>query len=663
MIKLYYHRRLLIVGLVLFTLFSLLIYQFFNLQVVEGEKWSQIAKRQHYFVVKEPFHRGAFWSNTTIKKGHPENPLRFVFDIQKFHLYVDPLAIPEKDRLPISSMLAANLRLSRTEQSRLNEHFARKSHSRKLLSWLDYDQKEAILQAWRLYARRHKLPGNALYFVSDFQRSYPFGKLLGQVLHTVQAQRDEKTNQPAPTGGLELVFDPVLRGKQGKRVLKRSPRHSFETGQVIALPENGADVFLTINHYLQAIAEEEIEKGVKRCQAKCGWAVMMEPKTGEILAFAQYPFFYLSRYADYFNDAEKIEHTKLKGVTDAVEPGSVMKPITIALALMANKELEKKGEKRLIDPEEMIPCFDGYFPGRSQPLHDTHRHNYLNLNLAMQKSSNIYFARIAQRIVERMGNRWYRESLQNVFGLGLKTGVELPSESAGVVPTPGKLHLNGAPEWSGSTPYSLAMGHNIQTTTLQMLRAIAVLANGGVLVEPTVLRKVVTSNQEVLDDHTRPERLEKFPRTLDPTIASRVVKAMKYSTKLGGSGNRADIWGYSEAGKTGTANKIINGAYSRNKHVASFIGFAPADKPEFILMVVMDEPACRYIPGVGNNHHGSVAAAPVFKEIGKRTLEYLGVAPDDPHGYPRNDPRYDEKFGDWVKETRQLQEIYEKWNK
>ncbi|MFQ5729553.1 MAG: penicillin-binding transpeptidase domain-containing protein [Waddliaceae bacterium] len=137
---------------------------------------------------------------------------------------------------------------------------------------------------------------------------------------------------------------------------------------------------------------------------------------------------------------------------------------------------------------------------------------------------------------------------------------------------------------------------------------------------------------------------------------------MKYITKLGGTGRRADIWGYTEAGQTGTANKIVKGSYSKSQFVASFIGFTPVKDPAFVLVVAMDKPECRYIPGVGNNHHGSISAAPVFKEIAKRSLEYLGIAPDDPHGYPFGDPRYDRNLADWIPETRQLQENYEKWN-
>ena len=179
--------------------------------------------------------------------------------------------------------------------------------------WLDEETHRSVLQWWQGFAREHKIPRNALFFVKDYQRSYPYGKLLGQVLHTIQNQKDEKTDQALPTGGLELYFNSYLQGKNGKRRLMRSPRNSLETGEVIAYPEHGADIYLTINPYLQAIAEEEIERGVKKSKGKAGWAAMMDPRTGEILALAQYPSFTPPDYQNYFNDPHLIEAYKSQG--------------------------------------------------------------------------------------------------------------------------------------------------------------------------------------------------------------------------------------------------------------------------------------------------------------------------------------------------------------
>jgi cell division protein FtsI (penicillin-binding protein 3) len=657
-------KRLLFLSLFIFLLFSILIIQFYHIQIIEGDKWSKVADRQHYFVVNEPFIRGTFISNTAINKGHPEAPQSFVFDVQKFHLYADPLSIPPEYRLELVNHLSTILGSETTNPDVLMTHLSKKSHSRKLAMWLDKERHDAVLSWWTPFAKQYKIPRNALFFMSDYQRSYPFGKLLGQVLHTIQNVKDEATSQALPTGGLELYFNKYLKGTQGKRLLMRSPRNSLETGDVISQPQHGANIHLTINHCLQAILEDEIEKGVKNSKAKSGWAAMMNPYTGEILALAQYPFFFPEDYQRYFNDPTLIEHTKVKALTDANEPGSIMKPITLAVALKANAELLRRNEEPLFDPEEMMPTSNSQFFGRKKPLKDTHFHSFLNMNMALQKSSNIYMARLVEKIIQRLGKEWYREVLQEDFGLGRKTGLELPSESPGLLPRIGVKHPNGTYEWSVSTPYSMAMGHNIQVNSLQVLRAYAIFANGGYLVNPTLVRKIVQTfpddSKEVLIDNTL-----HHPRhfVMNEKDTKRILTAMKYTTKFGGTAKRADVWGYTEAGKTGTADKVVHGAYDPHFVCSSFVGIVPVNDPAFVLIVAIDEPEYGYEPGVGRKHMGGICAAPVFKDIAQRSLEYLGIAPDDPYGYPVGDPRYDSQKADWLPEIRQLQEKYEKWNK
>lgn len=659
-------KRLICLIIGLFFLFALLVAQFYQIQINEGEKWSKVAVHQHFFTVKEPFQRGRFFSNTTVKEGHPELPQSFVIDIQKFHLYADSKSIPAEHRQPIASHLLNVLNLSVSERMALPGQLARKSRSRRLAMWLERDTRDAVLEWWNGYARDYKLPRNALFFVSDYHRSYPFGKMLGQVLHTIQSQKEDKTQRAIPTGGLELTFDSYLQGKLGKRRLMRSPRNAFETGKVIAVPKDGADIYLTINHCLQAIAEEELAKGVQKCKAKSGWAVMLDPYNGHILALAQYPFFYPPDYQEYFNHPEMIEDTRVKAICDANEPGSVMKPLTLAVALQANRVLAAKGENPLFSPTDKIACSNGYFKGRSKPLSDTHPHPFLNMEMAVQKSANIYMARLMESVVNRLGKDWYRKFLADSFGLGQKTGIELPAESAGVLPTPGKKHPNGALEWSAATPFSLAIGHNVQVTSMQLARAYAIFANGGYLIQPTLIRKIVKKDdngvQEVLVDHTTEDWIKQAPRVVDAGVIDPIVRAMKYVTKTGGTAPRANIWGYTEAGKTGTPNKIVNGTYSQTLYCSTFVGFTPLNQPKFVLLVTMDEPEYGYIPGIGKNHHGGNACAPVFREIASRSLAYLGIPPDDPHGYPSGDPRYDSKKADWVSETSRLQEMYESWN-
>jgi len=640
--------------------------QFYKIQIVEGDKWEKHALRQHQLIVTEPCKRGVFYSNTFIKQGHPSTLQPFVIDVPKFHLYADPDSLPIEYRAEIARVLSHYLGLSSKGIEQIRIQMEKKSRSRKLALWLSKEQQEQIRAWWEPYARQRKIAQNALFFVQDYRRSYPFGSLLGAVLHTVRAEKEAKTQQAIPTGGLEWIFHSYLTGKNGKRQLIRSPRNPLDTGKILALPEHGADVYLTINHHLQAIAEEEIAHAVQKASAKRGWAIMMEPRTGEVWALAQYPPFDPGKYHTYFNTPKGLEDTQVKAVTEPYEPGSIMKPLTVAVCLKANKELEAAGKKPLFFPEEKVATAYGNFPGRSKPIKDVRLHKFLNMDLALQKSSNIYMARMIQRVVDVMGDAWYRSTLQDLFGFGKKTGIELPSESPGLLPTPGKLHPNGTLEWSKPTPFSLSFGHNILATSMQMLRSYAILANGGYDVQPTLVRKIIKTQsdgtQKVLLDNTSIERVKAFQRLLDPEIVERVVQSMKFVTKPGGGATRANIPGYTEAGKTATAEKIVNGVYSKQDHISSFVGFAPAKEAKFVLMIVIDSPACVFIPGVGKNQHGGVCAAPAFAQIGERTLQYLGIEPDDPYDYPAKDPRSNKEKTDYYKEVQRLKDLYQQWN-
>ncbi len=656
-------RRLFYIAFFVFSLFSLLIIQFFKIQIVEGEKWKNVAKKQHQIAVVEPGHRGVFYSNTSLKKGHPETLHPFVVDVAKFHLFVDPSSVPSRLHKEFTQAVAQLLHLSKEENQKIAEQLEKKSRSRKLKMWLSQEDRNRIMQWWEGFYKKNKLSRNAVYFVQDFKRSYPFRGLLGQVLHTVREESDAQTKKSIPTGGLELFFNNLLIGKEGKKMLLRSPRHPLDSGQVVTLPENGADVHLTINHYIQAMAEEEIAKAVQKAGAKRGWALMMNPRSGEIYALAQYPFFEPSEYPRYFE--KHSDDMQVKAITDPYEPGSTMKPLTLAICLKANAELKKRGKPPLFSPDEKVSTASGRFPGRSKPISDLHPHRFLNMDLALQKSSNVYMARMIQRVIETMGEKWYRDCLHDFFGFGKKTGVELPGESVGLLPTPGKKHPSGALEWSTPTPFSLAFGHNILVSSLQMAKSYAIIANGGFDVKPTLVRKIVKTDasgkEEVILDHTRAESTA--VSLLEPEIAERVIQAMKFVTKPGGTASKGDVPGYTEAGKTATTEKIVGGHYSKRDHIATFVGFAPAKNAQFVLLIAIDDPEFKYIPGVGKNQHGGNCAAPAFREIATRTLQYLGVEPDDPYGYPANDKRCDLEKADWMRETRALKQRYEEWNR
>lgn len=656
-------RRLVVMAFSIFCMLSFLLFQFFKLQILEGEKWAKKAQLQHQFVVKEPYKRGVFYSKARYRD--LENPYKsLVVDIPMFHLFIDPLSISEEFKQIVSEKLCRILDISEDKKTILKQQFEKKSRSRKLATWLSREQKEEIEKWWFSFAKKEKLPRNAVYFVGDYKRSYPCGKLLGQVLHTIREDREVGTNQAIPTGGLELYFNKELQGEEGKRRLLRSPRYALDRGDLIKSPTNGADVYLTIDHYIQAIAEEEIAKGVQKAKAKSGWAIVMEPKTGEILALAQYPFFYPENYRQYYSDKKLIEETKVKAITDCFEPGSVLKPLSLAIVMQANKQRILLGDRPLFDPEEKLNLRRVKFPGRKTPIKDVATSQFLNMKLALQKSSNIYISHMIQRVVDQFGDRWYRDQLFHTFGLGEKTGVELPSETIGFLPDIGKYYPNGKPQWSVPTPGCLAIGYNLLVNSIQVLKAWATLCNGGYLVKPTILKKIVKKkadgSEEVLLDNSQNKILKKV---LDEDITREVISALKLVTKPGGSAFRADVPGFTEAGKTSTSEKIRGGVYAKQIHFSSFVGFTPAENAKIVVVIGIDEPEYRYLPGIGKTHYGGKCAAPVFREIAKRTLKYMGETPDDPYGYQIGDPRREPDKADMLEEISYLRKLFLEWHK
>lgn len=640
--------RSLFVSFALAFLFSLVIVHYYKIQVIEHKKWVKIADQQHHLVVKEPFQRGKIYCRSeNNKKGRP-----IVMDVLTYHLFIDPMRIKHSLKEEIIAFLAPRL----SEKS-IKGHFYKKARWRKVADFVNIDEKIEIEKWWRVYARKNKMPSNALTFVKDYKRAYPYGHLLGQVLSTVYRNRDEKTMQAVPIGGIEKKYNAQLQGSIGKRYLMRSPKYNIDDAKRHIAPKNGSDVYLTINHEIQAICEEELKKGVTRVNAKGGVAVMMDPHTGDVIALAQYPFFKPDNYPSYFADKKSAQCVNPKSVTDSFEPGSIMKALTLAIGLKANEKLLENNKKPLFCPSEMIDCADATFKGRNRPLKDVSFHKRLNMYHAIQKSSNIYPARIIEKVLESLGPKWYSDQLSNVFGLGNKSGLELPYENPGMIPVYGRKYKNGKEQWSDPTPYSLAIGYNVLVNCVQMARAYSVFANGGYLVEPTIIDKIISPEGVVKTAKKREKK-----KVLSKDIADIIMSALKYTTKQGGSAYLADIPGYSEAGKTSTTEKLVNGVYSKNTHCSSFIGIAPVSAPRFVLIVMVDEPERKYVPGFGTTHFGGKCAAPIFREIGKRSLQVLKVPYDDPYGFAKNDPRTQREKSDWWRETKELQAVYDLHN-
>ena len=337
------------------------------------------------------------------------------------------------------------------------------------------------------------------------------------------------------------------------------------------------------------MAEKELEASILKYRAKAGVAIVVEPRTGEVLALANYPSFDPNNYATL-----TAEQRRNRAVTDSFEPGSTFKTILAAAAL----------EEEVVGKEDLFYCEMGKYPFAGKIVHDAHPHGWLSFAKILQVSSNIGFTKIAEKVKKERYFKYIEK-----FGFGKVTGIDVPGEVPGLVRKP-----DG---WAGIDLATHAFGQGISTTPLQMVMAYAAIANGGFLMRPYVTRRVVSPRGEVL--------LENRPHVVRRVISeenSKLLAAMlRDVTNEGGTGTMANIEGFEVAGKTGTAQKAdtVHGGYSK-KRVASFVGFVPANDPRLVALVLIDEPEAQV--------YGGVVAAPAFRNIAQGALRRLAVAPE-----------------------------------
>jgi cell division protein FtsI (penicillin-binding protein 3) len=640
-------------SLVLVLGFSVLAVEFYRLQILEHALWAKKAAMQQQIRIDMGAKRGSIFGS--MPQGGSFQDVTLVSDSPCFHLYVDSLSLQE----PYKKMTAVWLsKLIDKNVDEILEEFSKKSRFRKLLWHLDIEQKERIEKEFRKFIKNKPIPKNALFFLSGYQRVYPLGSIAGSLLHTLGTQEGLRGPERIATGGLEKRLDLFLKGSSGQLVSYRTPKGRLDGTKLVKKPQNGSDVFLTLHPLIQTLVEKQIEVAVKQAHAKGGWAIVMEPHSGKIYALAQYPTLDLLDPQKFYQDPKLATYSNLKMLTDPFEPGSIMKPFTMLTCLKANRVLQKNGKSPVFFPQEKTACLDGRFPGRKNPIKDVHAYSFLNMDMALQKSSNIYMAKAISKIQAALGDQFYADQLKNTFGFGQKTALSMGPESAGFVPTPHKKTVKGRLEWSMPTPYSLSMGYNLLATTLQMTKAFAIIANGGKSVEPYLLEKIVKRNDqapdEILFDHSTQH---KEPLVLiHPEDINKIKYAMQFAVNRGGTAYRAKIPGYSACGKTATTEKLEGGLYSKEKHISTFAGFAPKNDPKFVCLIVIDEPKKFYIEGVGKNQYGGVCAAPSFSVIGQKTLEILGIEMDDPLSLL--DPKESISYN----EVKKLEDLFKQWN-
>ncbi len=417
-----------------------------------------------------------------------------------------------------------------------------------------------------------KVPG--IFQTREYRRYYPLGAETSHLLGFTGAEDNGQE-------GIELAQQKMLAGKAGsRRVIKDRKGQIIEDVETIKAPQPGNDLVLSIDERIQHAAHKELKNAVLKNKAKAGAIVVLDAKTGEVLAMANLPDFNP-------NNREKLTTAQIRNrvVTDTYEPGSTMKPFTAAAALETGK----------FSPGTIIDTGGGSMTIGPATIHDAHKEGRLTVEQVIQKSSNVGAA--------KMGLALPAEYLWNVFnhaGFGTAPKSGFPGEVGG--------RLRPFKTWRPIEQATMSYGHGISVSLLQMARAYTVFTNSGEILPVSMLKTTTTPAGE---------------RVFTAKTTAAINKMLEMAAQAGGTGTKSQVPGYRIAGKTGTTHKLEDGVYSPDKFVSSFVGFAPASNPRLIIAVMIDEPN-------SGEHFGGLVAAPVFSAVMGDSLRHLGVAQDAP---------------------------------
>jgi cell division protein FtsI/penicillin-binding protein 2 len=549
------NRRIRLLVLVFVLVFAGALARAGWLQAVRGPELDRLADGQQQETISVPAHRGTIYDR---------NGVELALGRRATTIYANPRQI----RDPRSAAIAVGQALG-VEPGLFVGRLADRSKGFVYLARKADPARAELL-------RRRGIVG--LGFYPEEQRAYPHGEVAAEVLGF--AGLDNKG-----LAGLELQLDEVLGGRDGEKTIVRDP--FGRTLDVVASrpSREGRDVTLTLDHVLQGEVERVLRETRRRWQAQSATAVVLDPRTGGVLATATEPGFDANRFPEV-----PVERTRNRAVTDTFEPGSTLKVVTVAAEL-------QRGDVTPDTKFRLPPSIQ--VADRVINEHDSRPTMWMTVSDIIAYSSNVGTITLALRLGPDRLAEWIER-----FGFGRKTGIEFPGETAGIVPP--------VAEWSGSTIGTLPIGHGIAVTPMQMAAAYAAVANGGVWIEPHLVDRIAG---------TGPVNVERR-RILSRKTANTVRKMLSRVVREG-TGTEAQIPGYSIAGKTGTAAKPEpSGGYSKSRYVGSFVGFVPAKDPRLVILVTVDEPR--------GSIWGGVVAAPAFAEIAQFALQYLEIPPDRP---------------------------------
>jgi cell division protein FtsI/penicillin-binding protein 2 len=448
----------------------------------------------------------------------------------------------------------------------------------------------------------HNLRQYAVYAEPDQMRVYPNGSLAAQVLGFSGVEEFKLDGRPVSQisgrDGIELSLNSTLSGVAGWRVTEtdRQQRELVALRDEDVQPRDGPNVVLTIDAAVEHILETSLADAMQKHTPVSITGIVLRPSTGEILAMASLP--------SYDPNQPNTINTNTgpnRVISDVMEPGSTFKTIVISGAL----------NEHVVTLNDMVFCENGLFHYGGITLHDSEGHRFGNLTVlqVLEKSSNIGASKIG---IQLQPPRLY--DYMTDFGLGALTGIPLPHEASA------KYFARPADEWGKYSIAQIPMGQGVAVTRLQMAMAIGALANGGVLMRPMLVKRLQDRDGNIVQQY-EPQSVR---RVVTEATAREMVEALKTVVSDEGTAPQARLKDYAVAGKTGTAQKVVNGAYSSEKFVISFIGFFPADNPQICISIVMDSPK------EGGHAFGGALCGPVFREVAERCASYLNVPPDSP---------------------------------
>lgn len=557
-----YRGRRIVVACGLVVAFILVIIRLVNLQVLQAAELTVKADRQHQKNVMLEGARGTIYDRNS-------KVLAMNMDVPSVFGVPTSLGNPGQTARNLSPIL-------HVKAAEIEKKLKQEKHFVWLARKLEPEQGR----------RLERLSLDGVGVVMEGRRFYPKGPLLSHVLGF--AGMDDRGLE-----GVELRYEQYLRGEKRVVVLQRDAlgRAVFPKGLNDEGAAAGHSLTLTVDEVIQYIAEKELDEAVGRSNAKSGTVIVMDPKTGGVLAMAVSPRFDPNAVA-----ALAPDRWRNRALTDTYEPGSTMKTVIAAAAL----------EEKVMTPGSMIYGENGQMSIASTVIHDHEKTGWMSFAQMIQKSSNIGAAKVGMALGE-----WRVFDYLKEFGFGDRTGIDLPGETAGL--------LRGPKQWGKRSLASISMGQEIGVTPLQMVTAVSAIANGGVLMKPYVVSEIRNAKGQLVA-----QTMPQARRRVVSADTARTLTTLLEGVVTSGTGGKAAIPGYRVAGKTGTAQKVDprTGAYSSTLLVGSFLGYVPAEDPRLAMIVVIDEPR-----GEG---WGGVVAAPVFRRIGEQVLNYLGVAVDEP---------------------------------